>query len=355
MLSSRDFAADSALALSAQNNLALAYYQAGKLQQAIELYRRVRDIRMKVLGPEHADTLVTQNNLAMAYQAAGRVSQAIVMLEQVRNVVIKNLGDKHPLSLTAQNNVAVAYLADGKLTQAIELLERVRSRARVAIIGPDHPDTLATFSNLAMAYQSVGNLQKALPLFEQAASGMEKRNFQLENAAQILSHTIAAYEAAEQFGKAENWRRKWMAVVKQKAGVGSPAYAGEPALLSLNLLRQKKYADAEPMLRNCLELRKKLLDRKQAAPWQVAYVKSMLGESLLGQKKPVEAEPLLVAGYDGLKQDEKAIPEMARNDRMAEAIRRLLDLATVTNRPDDVKKWQAELDRYPAQKPVEKK
>src|SRR5208282_115216 len=92
--------------------------------------------------------------------------------------------------------------------------------------------------------------------------------------------------------------------------------------------------------------------KKQAALWQVANVKSMLGEALLGQNKPAEARPLLVAGYEGLKEDEKAIPEIVHAERITEAIQRLIGLAAATNRPDDVKRWQAELANYGVRKPL---
>ena len=69
-----------------------------------------------------------------------------------------------------------------------------------------------------------------------------------------------------------------------------------------------------------------------------------------------EAEPLLLAGYEGMKQREKTIPPPAEH-RLPEALDRLIDLSTATNKPDDVKKWQAERAKYPeaAPTPGEKK
>ena len=126
-----------------------------------------------------------------------------------------------------------------------------------AKLGADHPDTLKSMSNLALVYQAVGKMDRALPLFEQAATGFETRRFQHEYAKSIISSTIAAYETAQQFDKAESWRRKWLAVVKAEAGVASPAYAGELAALGLLLLKQQKWADAEPILRESLAIREK--------------------------------------------------------------------------------------------------
>lgn len=68
---------------------------------------------------------------------------------------------------------------------------------------------------------------------------------------------------------------------------------------------------------------------------------------MLGQKKYAEAEPLLRKGYEGMKQREKMIPPQAAA-RIPEALDRLIDFYTATNKPDQVKKWQAERAKYPA-------
>jgi hypothetical protein len=80
------------------------------------------------------------------------------------------------------------------------------------------------------------------------------------------------------------------------------------------------------------------------------------GEWGLGQKKYADADPLLVKGYEGMKQCEKAITPQGSN-RIPEALDRLIDLYTATNKPDEAKKWQAEPAKYPnaSSPPREKK
>ena len=65
--------------------------------------------------------------------------------------------------------------------------------------------------------------------------------------------------------------------------------------------------------------------------------KSLLGGALLGQKKYADAEPLLLTGYEGMKQREKTIPPQGQT-RLPEALDRLIELYTATNKPDEVKK-----------------
>jgi hypothetical protein len=119
-----------------------------------------------------------------------------------------------------------------------------------------------------------------------------------------------------------------------------------------NLVVQRKYAEAEVILRECLQSFEKLIEKKQLAEWELGSVKSMLGEALLGQKKVVEAAPLLEESYRILQQQEQAIPQELRYERLTEAMRRLIDLAAASNRPQDGQKWQAELDKYRHQAPL---
>ena len=76
------------------------------------------------------------------------------------------------------------------------------------------------------------------------------------------------------------------------------------AALGSNLIQQKKWAEAEPILRECLAIREKA----QPDDWNTFNTRSQLGGSLLGQNKFAEAEPLILAGYEGLKAREAKIP-----------------------------------------------
>jgi tetratricopeptide (TPR) repeat protein len=191
-------------------------------------------------------------------------------------------------------------------------------------------------NNLALGYQDAGKLDLALPLYEQAAAGIEKRRFQHENAGVIVGNLIGCHERLKQLDQAESWRRKWLAVVKERSGADSLPYAGELAALGLNLLQQKKWTDADTVLRDCLALREK----KQPNVWSTFNTQSSLGGALLGQKKYAEAEPLVKAGYEGMKARETTIPPQGKV-RLVEAAERLVQLYEDTDRKDEAKKWAA--------------
>jgi hypothetical protein len=70
--------------------------------------------------------------------------------------------------------------------------------------------------------------------------------------------------------------------------------------------------------------------------------RSLQGEALLGQKKYEQAEPLLLSGYQGMKEREKTIPSRAKV-RLTEALQRLVKLYEATDKKDEAAKWRKEL------------
>jgi tetratricopeptide (TPR) repeat protein len=247
-------------------------------------------------------------------------------------------GSDDPFTLEMMDSLAEAYRAVGKLDKAVPLLEQALPKMQ-AKLGPDHETTLQIMVNLAVAYREAGKDDLALPLLQEAAAAIEKQRYQHPFADLCVNNLIDCHERLNQLDQAEAWRRKWLAVVKERSGADSLLYAGELAVLGLNLLQQKKWTDAEPLLRECLLIRAKT----QPDDWRTFNTKSMLGGALLGQKKYADAEPQLRAGYEGMKKREATIPPQGKV-RIPEAIDRLIELSTATNKPDEVKKWRKELD-----------
>jgi hypothetical protein len=190
----------------------------------------------------------------------------------------------------------------------VPLMEKTLKLCK-AKLGPEHPNTLTCMNNLAGAYDEV-----------------------------------------KQFDKAELLFRERLPLVQQKSGGDSPAYAGALALLGLNLLHQKKWTDAEPLLRECLAIREKT----QPDVWSTFNTKSLLGGALLGQKKYADAEPLLLAGYEGMKQREAKIPAQHKI-RLTEALERLVQLYEALDKKADAAKWHTALEARKSQEKDSKK
>jgi tetratricopeptide (TPR) repeat protein/predicted Ser/Thr protein kinase len=256
------FGADHPKTLTTSHNLALAYNDLGRRDEAIELLRPVFDGRAEKLGVGHPDTTLAASHLTRLYAAAGRLRDAIPMLERVREHEVQTLGADHEYTLMTTNNLSGAYRAAGRLTDALPLIEQVYS-AQKKRSGADHPATAVAANNLARTYRDVGDLSQALPLFEAAAAVMERLRFSHEHAADIVLATSRAYERAGRFEAAEGWRRKWVAFLKGRTGGASPDLTRELGALGENLIRQRKWGDAEGFLRECSAAREK----KEPGAW----------------------------------------------------------------------------------------
>lgn len=92
------------------------------------------------------------------------------------------------------------------------------------------------------------------------------------------------------------------------------------------------------MLRQCLTIREK----KWPDDWTTFHTKSLLGMSLLEQKKYADAEPLLLAGYEGMKKAND-VNDTEKQARLIEELQRLVRLYEAMNKKDKADAWQKKL------------
>jgi hypothetical protein len=114
--------------------------------------------------------------------------------------------------------------------------------------------------------------------------------------------------------------------------------AGILAEAGNSLLQRDKFAEAEPVVRECLAIREEHIPDD----WRTFNTRSMLGGSLLGQNRYADAEPLLRAGYEGMARREDSIPQEGQF-RVIEALERLARLCESTGRKDEAAKWRRAL------------
>ena len=111
------------------------------------------------------------------------------------------------------------------------------------------------------------------------------------------------------------------------------------AALGRKWLQQKEYAKAEPLLDQEL-----VTPVGEANDWYRFRNESLLGESLLGQKKFAEAERHLIGGYEGMKQHAAKIPAPFKH-YLTEAGERVVRLYDDWGKPKEAAEWRAKLTR----------
>jgi serine/threonine protein kinase len=190
------------------------------------------------------------------------------------------------------------------------------------------------------------HLERSLQLYTTAKSSSPKEILDVErNLAELYTHW-------GKHGRAEPLLRQLLASKRLQRNEGWSRRNNFPAelplleveyKLGLNLLAQAKYSEAEQFLREFM------IDWERARPnsWLTFALRSEVGAALLGQKKYAEAEPLLLAGYQGMKQREATDPLQVK-PRLPEALERLVQLYEVTDKKDEAAKWRKGLERIKA-------
>jgi len=90
------------------------------LTQAVLLGESLVADSKRVLGADHPDTLATRNNLAIAYSDAGRTDEAIRLYEQILADMERVLGADHPYTLATRSNRTDAYRDAGSTAGEID-------------------------------------------------------------------------------------------------------------------------------------------------------------------------------------------------------------------------------------------
>jgi serine/threonine protein kinase len=328
---------DHPLALSNMNNLAAAYRSAGRLDKALPLFERAVAKQQAVLGVDHPDTLSSMHDLASAYLANKELDRALSLYRTTLASRQAKLGRDHPATLVTMNNLAAAYWARKELSRSVPLYEDTL-RLRRARLGPDHPDTLATMASLGINYRDEGRLEEGIDLLKEALERSCKGGRPVPVRLGLVPAILARmYVQTGQFARAEPLFRHELGRRKKAHGANDPRVIVPLRNLCSSLLRQKKYAEAEPFLREHLDL----CEKSSPGAWQRFNALCLLGGCLLEQGKLADAEPLLLKGYDGMKRWPGPVAE-AREAERAQALRWIIRLYDAQGKKDQAARWARE-------------
>jgi serine/threonine protein kinase len=324
--------------LQGTNALAGAYQANNRLKDAVSLFEDTLKRRRAVLPADHPDTLVTLTSLAAAYRSAGRSRDAVPVLEEAYTASKTKLGRLHPSTLIRMTNLALVYKDAGKLDEALalgkETLELHRER-----FGTDHLRTWIVMNNLAGVYYDAGQFKEAEELLGAAAAGAREKLGPTH--LQTLSFTSNQADCLEKLDlaeMAEPLRRELMVFWKDKEGPDSWQFAQRMGQLGSNLMQQRKFAEAEPLLREALRIG----DKQLPDSWGNWITRSLLGSSLAGQMQFEAAETLLLQAHEGLMKRADKIPPRARSV-LAESAQRIIDLYVAWDKPELANTWRQEL------------
>lgn len=277
--------------LASMQKLAEIFYLQGQYTQAETILQKVVQGRSETLGSRHLDTLDAMDDLALAYQALNKLAQAEPLSVEVTNTRRRLFGDMHPDTLQSINNLAALYFHQRKYTEAEPLLNRAMELKR-QVMGEEHPSTLATMNNLAQVWFAEGKyvqagqlLTKVLEIQRRVLGDRHPETLATMSSLSVLYTKEGRYSQAEEFSvKAAETDRSVL-------GEEHPETMKSMFNLAMLYYDQGKYPAAASLLKRVIELRRSTLgeDNDQT-------LKSMgaLAEVYETEGKHAEAESLCI-------------------------------------------------------------
>jgi tetratricopeptide (TPR) repeat protein len=321
--------------LTTMNHLAETYRDADQIDKALPLLEEAIKLRQTTLGLHHPDTLRSMALLASDYEAAGQLDKALPLREEILKLQTEKLGSEHPDTLASTTDLASTYTSAGQFDKSIPLHEGVL-KLQEKTLGRQNPETLKTVAHLGANYLSAGRVAEAIPLLEEANQA-EQANLRW-----VGTKLFVAYQQVGKSAEATAVVKAQIASARQQLPQGSLQLAGTLMTIASSLLDAREFATAEPLVREALAI----AEKQAPNSWLTFNTQSLLGAALLGQKKYADAEPHLLAGYQGIQQRAAKIPRKSQVP-LAEALDLLIELYTATEKPAEVQKWQAERAKYP--------
>ncbi len=128
---------------------ALTLDSEGRHALAERRLRAVYDDQVRVLGPEHRDTLETGQRLAQALMMQGKAGEGEQLLLDLAERAEDALGPDDPRCTSIAMDLGVLYSQTDRRDQA-EAVFRECLAIHERVLGPDHPSTIAAMADLVM-------------------------------------------------------------------------------------------------------------------------------------------------------------------------------------------------------------
>ncbi|KAF7566037.1 TadD, Flp pilus assembly protein TadD [Pyrenophora tritici-repentis] len=159
--------------LTSVSELGLVWESQGKYEEAEAMHCRALEGYEEVLGREHPDTPTSVSELGLVLESQGKYEEAEAMhcraLEEYEEV----LGREHPDTPTSVSELGLVWESQGKYEEA----EAMHCRALEGyeeVLGREHPDTPTSVSELGLVWESQGKYEEAEAMHCRALEGYEE-------------------------------------------------------------------------------------------------------------------------------------------------------------------------------------
>ena len=244
--------------LDSVNDLAIVLSRLGKHDEAEAMHRQAVEIKEKVLGPEHPSTLNSMNSLAVSLSHLGKHGKTEKMHRRVLETK-KILGPVNVYTLTSFHNLAVELFRQGKY-EAAEAMHRRALNIREKVLGSEHPVTLESVNSLASTLYKTGKHDEAVALHRRALEIREKvLGPEHPDTLNSVNNLGFALSRPGKYEEAETMHRRALEIRERVLGPEHPNTINSANNLAIVLCHLGRYDEAEAMHQRVLEMREKVL------------------------------------------------------------------------------------------------
>jgi len=330
---SRDLTNQPPVEAHLKNTIGNIYAALGDFQNAEVMARNALALRQSDPAAQPRDLAESHFDLAHHLWSQGKLAEAEQVARQGLSWATNTINKKDPLVGKSLAQLGVIVQDQGRLTEA-EGLFRESLAMRKQLLGDTHPTVAQTLNSLSGVLALEGKQAEAEKINREAMKAfgwLFKSNDPLDGDS-LYSRGLDRFEKGN-LAEAETCFRQSLALRrKTKHDVDVTLSA-----LANTLRRQQKFSEAEPLFRECLAIR----ETNSPNAWFTFFTRMRLGATLMGKRSYGEAEPLLISGYEGMRQRESGIRD--RYQVLTESIENLVQLFEVTSQFEKAAEWRANL------------
>ncbi|MHC4301417.1 MAG: tetratricopeptide repeat protein [Planctomycetota bacterium] len=329
------FEAEPLVEASIRHTLGNTYRNIGNFDPAQTHLELAREIRIKELGEQHADTLSTMDRLAVLYFSQGQYDEAESLYEKMLAINSTLRGDEDASTLWFAGNLATVYRFQGRYDDAEELYDKVIKYER-ELLGSAHPDTFYSRNGLAMLYIAQGQHEKAEPhLLDVHRIGSDVLGAEHPDVLFSMNGLAIVRTAQSHHNDAEALLADALERGILTLGDEHPSTLATRDSLARLYKEMDLYEESESLFESTFEARSRVLGDKHPDTLDSA---DGLGQLYTAMGRYDEAERLLIETLAGRRR-------MLRDKHpdILDSIRALVGLYEAWNKPDEVKEWRAKL------------
>ena len=266
--------------LESMNSLAGFYKESGNYGKAKGLYEKCLHTREDAFGIKHRDTLQSMNNLALLLVSMEQYDEAFKYHTKCIDMRNEVLGEKDRDTLQSMNNLAQLFSCRKEYSIAFDYHTKCLD-LRKEVLGEQHRNTLQSMNNLALLLKNMGRYKEALGYHSECLKlRLDVLGERDRDTLQSINNLALLLVSLERCDEAFKYHRKCLDLRKEVLGEQHRNTLQSMNNLALLLEKMGRYDEAVNIHSECLKLRNEVLGEQHRDSLQSISNLAMLREKM---------------------------------------------------------------------------